>query len=212
MTLPSTNELISFAKAQLHDVFGDAIPPCYLAGGAYKSLLHGKTVNDLDIFAQNQEEREQLIRFLRAHYLEISPSPGAERFFKDGLRIEIPFRVLEMERMLDRFDIGLSCVGVMVAPRYSHCIVHRSFYASIAQKKIHILRCHPHLVLATLVRIRRYAHELSYQLEDSTEEELWSLHERESKSIREEQMTSLLFHYGENTWGVLEDAKRRFMG
>ena len=100
MLEPSKDVLISFAKKHMQEVFGTNIPPCYLAGGAYKSVLHHKPPNDLDIFAASTLERERLIYLLKRRFQELTPAPGAQRFLMNDCCLEVPYRVLEMDFML----------------------------------------------------------------------------------------------------------------
>ena len=90
MSVPRKDTLISFAKGLLQRVFGSYIPNCYLAGGAYKTLLHNKPPNDLDIFASSQQEREELVRLLRSSWIELPTAPGAQRFIAHEICGEVP--------------------------------------------------------------------------------------------------------------------------
>lgn len=160
----SSEDVCCFAKTQMIHVLGDDIPQVFLAGGAYKSLIHHKPPRDLDIWAETEHSRQMLIKRLRGRGAEIAPSAGAQRFVVNDVLIDVSFQIERMEERLKRFDIGMSSIAVAFREGQMTSWIHPKALLSIRERTIHLIQCHQRLVLATLVRARRYAHDLNYQL------------------------------------------------
>ena len=205
-------QLIAFATQKLTTVLGSDIPQCFLAGGAYKTLIHGRPPRDLDIWPETIQARQQLLSLLGERGDPLPPAPGAERFLLPSGLVEVPFQIETMEKRLARFDLGLSCIAVVFREGRPHSFFHPLAQESIARQEILLIGlARSDLALATLVRARRYANDLNYSVPKGVEELLWKTHLEKSRDTRREQILQLQFHYGTDTWGVTEEAESQLL-
>ena len=205
----TSTRVCSFAESQIRLFLGTIIPRTFLAGGAYKSIVNKRPPRDLDLWAETPSARTQLIERLRTTGTEIEASPGAQRFLVNRMLIEVSFQIETMDERLQRFDLGISAIAVAFRNGELHPWIHPQALSSVRDRRIYLIQCHQRLLLATLVRARRYAHDLDYSLPESLETMLWNRHLSLSLAQRKEQRDQLFLHYGEDTWGVLDEAVRR---
>jgi hypothetical protein len=202
---------VALARALLTAPLGEDRPRVFLAGGAFKTLLHGRPPRDLDLWAETPADRARLVERLRARGAETRPAaPGAERFVLAGQRIEVSFQVEEMEPRLARFDLGLSCIAVAFRGEDAVPLVHPRALASVARREVLLIAitCWQ-LALATLVRARRYAKDLDYRVSPDLEAEAWSLFAARSPEEQAEMIAQLDRHLGADTYGVRREAAGR---
>lgn len=105
-----------------------------------------------------------------------------------------------MEDRLARFDIALSAVGVEHCPGGEwRAVVHPLAQASVEQRRVLLLKplVNWKYALATLERMRRYAHELGYSIPPDEEAEVWRVFESQPDDMKR---------------GMLERFKRTAMG
>ncbi len=205
----SPERLIAFAEARLSPLLGPSFPPIFLAGGAFKTLLHGRPPRDLDLWAETPEARRQLLATLLERGASRLPAaPGAERFLAGDQLVEVSFQIEAMEERLARFDLGLSCCAVVWRDGRPGTLVHPLALASIRARQILLIDlAHESLALATLVRARRYAADLGYEVPAALEQQLWSTFLAQPPALRRELIDKLRVHYGEHTFHVATEAE-----
>jgi hypothetical protein len=205
-------QVTSYATETLKKHIGSDIPRCFLAGGAYKTLINGHPPRDLDIWAETKEARKSLITIFRERGKELSPGRGADRFIVDSQLVEVSFQIEPMEERLARFDLGISCIAVVFRNQHPVSFIHPLALESIQHQEILLIQLsHPALALATLVRARRYAQDLGYTISKTVEQRLWGIHDSLKEEGRLEQLEKLRYHYGTQTWGVMQEAEERLL-
>lgn len=206
----SEEDVVAFARAELSGSLGEAPRGVFVAGGAFKALLHGRPPRDLDLWAESDEARSSLVAALSARGERLAPSRGADRFRAGGRLIDVSRQIEPLERRLERFDLGLSCVGVAFRTGGAVPLVHPLARASVAAREVLLVRIlYPDMALATLVRARRYADDLGYEVPASLEREVWARFDGLPEGERSEVLVELERHYGDETWGVPGEALAR---
>jgi len=164
-------DVVEFARRQIALTVGlDCQARFFLAGGAFKTLLHGRPPRDLDLWAASAADREELVRTILAR----GGRPFERREFSDafdvgGLIVDVPEKVepSELEQRLARFDIALSAIGVEHVRGASwRCVVHPLASESVRRREVLVvqpLRNGRHAI-RTLDRLRRYGRELGYSV------------------------------------------------
>ena len=153
----------------------------FIAGGAFKTLLTGRSPRDLDLWAPSLQDRELVLTALTeksTHKPERRPFTDA---FRVGGRIVELSRKVEpdtLEKRLDRFDIALSAVGAEHRPggRWRG-VIHPLARDSAKRKEVLLLKplINRRYALATLERMRRYADELGYSVPATEEAAIWDV-------------------------------------
>lgn len=151
----------------------------FLAGGAFKSLLTGRPPRDLDLWTASERDRGLLIDALGARGAQPASSrPFADAFELSGRVIEIPHNTEPdtLSGRLERFDIGLSAVGVEHRPDgTSSSMIHPLAIESVRCREVRLLKplVNWKYALTTLERMHRYAHELGFSVPPEDEAEIW---------------------------------------
>ena len=186
------HDVIEFARREIAMTVGlDCPARFFLAGGAFKPLLTGKTPRDLDLWAPSARDREMLITALNERgAVSLPDRPFADAFEIAERVIEVPHKVepTTLKERLAHFDIALSAVGVEYCPGdLWSALVHPLAYASVKMKKVLLLKplVNWKYALATLERMRRYAEELGYSVPTSEEKEIWRVFEAQNPEMRE---------------------------
>jgi hypothetical protein len=189
----SPERLIAFAEARLSPLLGPSFPPIFLAGGAFKTLLHGRPPRDLDLWAETPEARRQLLATLLERGASRLPAaPGAERFLAGDQLVEVSFQIEAMEERLARFDLGLSCCAVVWRDGRPGTLVHPLALASIRARQILLIDL---------------AADLGYEVPAALEQQLWSTFLAQPPALRRELIDKLRVHYGEHTFHVATEAE-----
>lgn len=108
--------VVGFARRHLDPVLGGgSVASCSLAGGAFKSLLHGRPPRDLDLWPATEADRERLAArlLLRGARLERHNPPFQSIYTLGDMRVELAHdtSAATLKARLGRFDLGLSAVG-----------------------------------------------------------------------------------------------------
>ncbi len=203
--------LFAFAEGELRPLLGPSFPRFFLAGGAFKTLLHRRPPRDLDLWAETPDDRERLVASLLARGARpLPPAPGADRFLAGERLVEVSFQIEPMEARLARFDLGLSCCAVAFRGDAPLASCHPLALASVQQREVLLIRlAHPSLALATLSRARRYGADLDYTVPASLEELAWSAFLAHPPEEQLALIEKLRHHHGEETFGVAEEALLR---
>lgn len=186
MNLPLTPERVrDFGLSTLRPLLGAFPGRVFLAGGAFKTLLHGRPPRDLDLWAPSAEDRRQLVDHLVARGAE----PRPRHAYSDvlaylGQEVEVPDAVEPplLEDRLARFDLALSAVGVEWDAGRVRPSVHPLADEAVARREILLLRplVNWKHVLGTMARAHRYAAELGWPFPVEEEAAAWVLFERQN--------------------------------
>jgi hypothetical protein len=215
--IPAWDEhtLVGFARACLEPVLGGSPRGWFfLAGGAFKSLLHGRPPWDLDLWPATAEDRDILSEELtRRGAMRVSDHPPYQTTFILGEHtLELAYDVSprSLEERLARSDLALSAVGVEHRQGQWRAIAHPLARASIERGEVLALwpLVNWKYALATLERLRRYAMELGYAVPVLVEQEIWALFDGQPQ----EEQVRMIERYVRVSRGdgrVLEEARHR---
>lgn len=184
-------EVLDLARREIARTVGlDSGARFFLAGGAFKSLLTGRTPRDLDLWAPSAAERTKLIAALeRRGACRLPPQPFADAFEIDGRVVEVPHKTepATLNERLARFDIGLSAIGVehRGADDWS-VVVHPLAIESVQRREVLLLKplVNWRYALVTLARMRRYAVELGFEVPPEEEAEVWQVFDAQIAEVR----------------------------
>lgn len=198
----------------------DAIlPPDYpgqffLAGGAFKTALHGRPPHDLDLWPSSDAGRESLLAALRAHgAVVVRENPPYQTVLRNGpqvVEVACKCEPAVLRERLERADLGLAAVGVEWRAGRLRAEIHPLATTSAAAHEVRIMRpvMNWKYALATIERGRRYAKELGFSWSQEDDSALWSLFEAQSVEMQHG-MIDRLRRVGRSGEGVLEEAVRR---
>lgn len=209
-------DVVEFARRELAATTGlDCPARFFLAGSAFKSLLTGRRPRDLDLWAPSEHDRALLIETLQAR----GATPAVGGAFGDAFTIaerlvEIPHKTEPhaLSDRLQRFDIGLSAVGVEYRPGGEwSAVVHPLAHESVRRREVLLLKplVNWPYALTTMERMRRYAEELSFGVPAEEEAELWRVFAAQDAATR----AGMIARYrrtGTGAFGVVEEVARRF--
>ena len=209
-------DVAEFARREINSTVGlDSGARFFLAGGAFKSLLTGRPPRDLDLWAPTKRDRELLLAALQSRGAQpVGARPFADAFEIGGRVVEIPYTTERdsLAATLERFDIGLSAVGIEHRPDGEWLVdVHPLARTSVHRREVRLLKplVNWKYALTTLERMRRYAAELSFSVPEAEEDEVWRVFAAQDAEMR----AGMLERYsrtGLGGFGVLEDVARRF--
>lgn len=192
---PSPESVIAFAREQLVPLCREFPGRFFLAGGAFKTLLHGRPPHDLDLWPASILDRQMLLVHLEAQgalLLEDNP-PFQTSFQLSGRRLEVAYDCTPatLEERLSRFDLGLSAIGVEYAEGHWRGHVQPLAAESVQRREVLLLRplANWKYLLATLERLRRYGEELGYRVPVREEQYLWDLFEAQPRESQDALMT-----------------------
>lgn len=211
-------DVIELARREIAATVGlDSGARFFLAGGAFKALLSGRAPRDLDLWAPSGPDRSRVIETLRARGARPSSTrPFADAFELADRVIEVPHKVEPptLQERLERFDLGLSAVGVEHRPG-EHWVasIHPLALESVRRREVLLLKplANRKYALVTLERMRRYARELGFAIPAAEEAEVWRVFEDEPAEMR----AGMIDRYrsvGMGGFGVEEDLARRAQG
>lgn len=209
------DDVIDFARREIGAVLGLGCDARFaLAGGAFKTLLHGRPPRDLDLWAASEEDRSRLIDGLwRQGAVQLAPRPFADAFVVAERVVEVPHRpyVASIEARMAQFDLGLSAVAAEHAPgdRW-RAHVHPLAHASVGQRSVLLVKplTNWRHALATLARLRRYGEELGFAVPPEEEAEVWRVFDAQDAEMQR----GMLARYDQaamSGYGVRDEALRR---
>jgi hypothetical protein len=207
--------LVRFAKSCLTPVLGrEPVGWFHLAGGAFKSLLHGRPPRDLDLWPATPADRELLVARLgrRGARAERDNPPYQTSYTLGGQLTEVAYdtSAASLEDRLGRFDLALSAMGVEHREGAWRAAVHPLALESIRRREVLLLAplVNWKYALATMERLHRYAAELGFGVPPEEEEAIWSVFEAQS---REEQdaMVARYLRVASGDRRILREAWRR---
>lgn len=182
--------VLEFGSRMLTGVLGENYDgTVMLAGGAFKTLLHGRPPRDLDLWVPDDAEREKLIARLRGRGARpMSASRYTEAFDVAGTLVEVPKKAdrIDIQVHFQRVDIGIAAVAVQLADGEVKAAVHP--LALECERRREVLFMKPlanwRHCLACLARARRYANELDWQLPASEEDYIWTTFDAQSPEMQ----------------------------
>ena len=175
--------LVAFARARLTPLLGN-VPEgrFFLAGGAFKSLLHGRAPRDLDLWPATDADRSRLSAQLerRGAVRQGDNPPFQTTYTLRGQVIELAYdtSAATLEERLGRFDLALSAVGVEHRDGIWRAAIHPAARVAVRRREVLLLKplVNWRYALATLERLRRYAVELGYALPPGEEAAVWEVY------------------------------------
>jgi len=213
----SEAEVLALATRELAATVGLDFPGrVFLAGGAFKTLLHGRPPRDLDLWCPSPADRALLMERLSARVAV----PGARRPYADvvsigGREVEVPDKAdaPTLESLLARFDLALSAVGVALEGGRLRALVHQRARESVRRRAVLLLTplVNWKHALGTLARARRYAEELGWTVPPEEEAEVWSVFDSQPPE-EQQRMLDRYRNTAVQGWGVLEEARLRCAG
>lgn len=180
--MPSEAAVVDFARRCLAPLLGaEPAPRFFLAGGAFKSMLHGRAPRDLDLWPATVPDRQALAARLvrRGARLHRDNPPYQTSYTFAGRLVEVAHdsSADTLEARLERFDLGLSAIGVEHRAGTWRGAIHPLATESIHRHEVLLLTplANGKYALATLERMRRYARELGFRVPRSEERMIWSV-------------------------------------
>jgi len=183
--------LVQFARSRLEPLLGLQLDAWFfLAGGAFKSLLHGRPPRDLDLWPATSADRIRLEARLRRQgaQLERENAPFHTAYAIAGECVEVAHDVSasSMEERIARSDLALSAIGVEHREGAWRGIAHPLALQSIRRQEVLLLwpLANWKYALATLERMRRYALELGFTVPEEEERAVWELFRAQPRKER----------------------------
>jgi len=184
-------DVIEFARREIHATIGAGCPArFFLAGGAFKTLLTGRPVRDLDLWAPTPRDRELLEHLLAEKgAVPLEGTQYTDAYQLNGRVVELPRKAepSTLEERLARFDIALSAVGVEYRPDGSwRALIHPLARESVRRREVLLLKplVNWRHCLSTLERLRRYGGELGYHVPASEEAEVWAVFDAQTPEMQ----------------------------
>ncbi|MES2644735.1 MAG: hypothetical protein V4850_34925 [Myxococcota bacterium] len=206
--------VLAFAEAELTATIGLDLPGrVFLAGGVFKTLLHGRPPRDLDLWSPTPDDRTALVqRLLDRGALRGNRHAYADVFFLAGREIEVPDHAEPptLEGRLGRFDLALSAVGVELEGGRLRAVVHPLACTSVDRREVLLLQplVNGKHALGTLARAHRYAQELGWTFPLEEESVIWGLFDGQPVE-EQERMIERYRKTAVRGWGVVEEAEGR---
>lgn len=188
----------SFAEKQLKIILRDGFQGrCFLAGGCFKSLIHGKEPNDLDLWPASSEDRILLLKSLQSQgsvVVEDGPFNTVVKHPSLSFHLEITYKCPpSLEECVADFDIELSCVaaeyfngsvvGVYIHPGVADCI-------ALQEIRTVSRLCPMKYSLRTLGRLEKYGRELGFGVCEQSRRRVWNIYTAASEPERTELLVS----------------------
>lgn len=182
--------VLDFGAGMLRQVLGENYPgTVMLAGGAFKSLLHGRPPRDLDLWAANDSERARLV----SHLTALGATPLADTRYTSayqvhGQIVEVPKKSdrVDFSVHLERVDIGVAAVAVRLDAGQFTAALHPLAIESEQRREVLFVRplANWRHCLGCLARARRYACELEWKLPAREEAYIWELFDGQDTSMQ----------------------------
>ncbi|HYW10281.1 MAG TPA: hypothetical protein VE913_25170 [Longimicrobium sp.] len=159
----------------------------FLAGGAFKSLLHGRPPRDLDLWPATPGDREvvaaQLVRRGARPRRDNPPYQTSYTYAGQCIELAHDTSATSLDDRLGRFDIALSAIGAEHRDGVWRGAIHPLALESIRRREVLLLKplVNWKYALATLERLRRYAAELRYGIPPAEEDAVWDVFSAQSR-------------------------------
>jgi hypothetical protein len=207
--------VLEFARPLLDTTIGLDFPGRVLfAGGAFKSLLHGRPAHEVDLWASSEADRRALLSHLSSCGAVEQPGARAfgQAFALGSLTVDVPYRVEpgNLNDRFERFDLALSAIGVEFDSGRLRIEVHPAAREAVRRREVLFLKplVNWKYAFSSLERARRYAAELAYSLTTETEQVVWNTYDSRGATEREAMLARYQAH-GRGGWGVAEEISCR---
>lgn len=191
--------LVGFAQKYLEPILGKHPEGWFfLAGGAFKSLLHGRPPRDLDLWPATPADRERLAaQFTRRGAVLSSDNPPYQTSYTlSGQLIELAHdaSVASLPEWMRRCDLALSAIGVEHRDGGWRGGIHPLALESIRRGEVLLLMplANWKYALATLDRLYRYGAELGFSIPGNAEQAIWNTYERQTREEQRKMITRYL--------------------
>lgn len=198
-------DVIDFARREIALTVGlDCPARFFLAGGAFKTLLSGRSVRDLDFWAPSVQDRDALVASLKDRgAIFLKSLEFGDTYEIAGRIVEIPRKTVPttLEERLQRFDIALSAIGVEHHGGQGHrAVIHPLAQESLKRKQVLLLKplVNWKYALATLERMRRYSEELGFVIPEDEVTEVWRVFDTQSHEMQ----LGMVDRYDRTTHGI----------
>jgi hypothetical protein len=156
----------------------------FLAGGAFKSLIHGESPHDLDLWPASESDRILLLAALEEQgCTKVEDGPFNSKLVHNRSRrkVEVTIKCFStMMSCISQFDLNLSCIaceynGGEVVDTY----VTQGAIDDVLLSEITVVTelFRHEYNLQTIGRIDRYAGELGFSVADSARVEMWQIYQ-----------------------------------
>ncbi|HEY0015283.1 MAG TPA: hypothetical protein VGC13_03150 [Longimicrobium sp.] len=207
--------LVSFARRCLEPVLGESPEGCFLlAGGTFKSLLHGRPPRDLDLWPSTPADRERLAaQLVRRGALLLKDHPPYQTSYTfPGQLVELAHdtSVAGLADWLQRCDLALSAIGVEHRDGRWRGAIHPQAIESIRRREVLLLTplVNWKYALATLERLRRYAEELGFGVPREAEQATWRVFDGQTRA-EQNHMIARYLRVCPGDERILDEARRR---
>ncbi|HEV7589811.1 MAG TPA: hypothetical protein VGO40_16980 [Longimicrobium sp.] len=211
--------LVRFARSRLAPVLGEEpAASFFLAGGAFKSLLHGRPPRDLDVWPATPADRE----LLAAQLVRRGAQPGRDNppyqtsYTHAGQLIELAYdaSAARLEDRLGQCDLALSAIGVEHRAGAWRAAIHPLAVESVRRREVLLLMplVNWKYALATLERLHRYAAELRFGIPAEAEPAIWELFSAQPRPERNAMIGRYLRVSSGDQRMILGEARRRMGG
>lgn len=191
MTRLTQQAVLDFGSSMLARVLGDDYDgTVMLAGGAFKTRLHGRPPRDLDLWAADTAAREKLIdRLCGRGARRLTATQYTEAFDIAGTLVEVPRKAdrTDIQVHFRRVDIGIAAVAVQLADGKLRAAVHPLALECELRREVLFMKplANWRHCLACLARARRYALELGWQLPTSEEDYIWTTFDAQTPEMQQ---------------------------
>ncbi|MBM4366481.1 MAG: hypothetical protein FJ102_09710 [Deltaproteobacteria bacterium] len=202
-----------FGRREIASVLGEDFDGrVFLAGGAFRTLLTGRSPRDLDLWGPTPEDRDRIVARLEAQGRRAARHPFSDAFVVDGRDVEVPDMAEPptLEERLARFDLALSAVGVEWLAGAVRAGVHPLAMESVERREVLLLKplVNWRHCLSTLARARRYAEDLGYSVPAEEEAVVWRTFDEQHADMQRG-MIERYERAAMRGWGVGEEAEAR---
>jgi len=154
-----------------------------LAGGCFKSLVHGKSINDFDLWPASENDRTQLIEALltqgctlirHGEFNSLLHSQDLHTLIE--VTIKCPNSIYEC---VANFDISLSCIAAeYFNEKIVNVYIHKEISACLKAREVRTVKRLDSMLyrLGTLKRLERYANEFEFEVSLQSVTQIWQLY------------------------------------
>lgn len=214
MTVRET-QILAFGSFWLDRLFGrDQGGPVALAGGAFRSVVHGGPVRDLDLWFPDPEglARARLCLLQQGAGLVADRPPYQCILEVRETPVDLVYNVhpTDLHALFASFDLGPAMMGVWRQEGVTTALIHPLARASYEARTVRVNRDYTNqkYVLVTLVRLARYAREMGFAEEEADRGWLWSVFDGASED-EQQRMVDRFRRVGLLPDAVLAEALRR---
>jgi len=175
-----TESVVDFARKQISAILPTSFRGRFsLAGGCFKTLLHGRPPNDLDLWPASASDRDSLLQALQNHGAEVVCKSEFNTLLRHPAKVMIEVTIKcppSVQACVAEFDLQLSCIGVEYA---DGDIIDSYIFPDVDSgvtacevRTVPRLSSMPYR-LGTLKRLQHYADELAFSVPPDAIAAVW---------------------------------------